>query len=249
MFVADEILTETVNPISMSLYTVVKFKESDESFSKEVADVITTSSSGAGFYLKRKCEVGHLISLMMPLPAHQRSYDHKKELYSVWGLVQHCHEIAGDDGTAYHVGVAFIGKHAPGSYDRNPKQNYRICGMNDNGLWKVMEAAAPFKTRKDMRFWKSIDLYLALLDGQKASLGGEKTITENISKSGAAVISTLDISVGDRVKFISAEYDFSGLAVVCNRQIGEDNRLRLHLQFVENTFPVELINVEEVETV
>lgn len=249
MLVAAEVLTERANPISMSLYTVVKFKESDDSICKEVANVITASSSGAGFYLKRKCEVGRLISLMMPLPAHQRSYDHEKELYSVWGLVQHCHEITAEGEMTYHVGVAFIGKNAPGSYERDPNQNYRICGMNDDGLWKVKEAAAPFKTRKDMRYWKSIDLYLALIDSQKALLAGERTITENISRSGAAVISTLDVNVGDRVKFISEGYDFSGLAVVCNRQIGDDNRPRLHLQFVENKFPIDLLSLEEVETV
>lgn len=247
MLVEDEILTETVSPISMSLYTVVKFRNADESSWKEITDVITASSSGAGFYLKRKCEVGRLISLMMPMPAHQRCYDHDKELYSVWGLVQHCHEIAGEDGISYHVGVAFIGKQTPDSYDRNPNQNYRICGMNEDGLWKVKETASPFKTRKDMRFWKSIDLYLAVVDSQKSLLAGEKTVTENISKSGAAVISTLDVNVGDRVKFISEVYDFSGLAVVCNRQIGEDKRARLHLQFVENKFPVESIKLEEME--
>ena len=248
MLVAAEILTERTNPIPTSIYTVVKVKETSDSFWKEVADVVSVSSSGAGFYLKRKCAVGHLISLMMPLPAHQRSYDHDKELYSVWGLVQHCNEIVSQGEKSYHIGVAFTGKHAPVSYDRDPNQNYRICGMNGKGLWKVKEAATPFITRKDMRYWKSIDLYLALIDSRKALLAGERTITENMSRSGAAVISTLDLNVGDRVKFISEGYNFSGLAVVCNRQIGEDNRARLHLQFVENKFPVESIKSEEMET-
>jgi len=248
MQVAAEILTERTNPVPTSIYTVVKVKENGDSFWKEVADVVSVSSSGAGFYLKRKCTVGHLVSLMMPLPAHQRSYDHDKELYSILGLVQHCHEIISAGEKSYHVGVAFIGKHAPESYDLNPNQNYRICGMNENGLWKVKEAATAFKMRKDMRYWKSIKLYLALIDSQKALLAGERTITENISRSGAAVISTLDVNVGDRVKFISEVYNFSGLAVVCNRQVGEDNRARLHLQFVENKFPVESIKSEEMET-
>lgn len=243
-----EYLTERINPVSMSMYTVVKVKESGGSVGKEIADIISVSSSGAGFILKRRCSVGHLVSLTMPLPPHQRSYDHKKELYSVWGLVQHCHEVVAEGKTSYHVGVAFIGKHAPHSYDSNPDQNYRICGMADDGLWMVKEAAAPFKTRKDLRFWKSIDLYLALLDSQKGQLSGERTTTENISRSGAAVISTLDVNVGDRVKFINEKYDFSGLAVVCNRQIGEDKRTRLHLQFVESRFPVELIKSDEMET-
>ncbi len=233
----------------MSLYTVVKVKESNDIFWKEVADIASVSASGAGFYLQRECRVGHLVSLMLPLPAHQRSYDHDKEFYRVWGLVQHCHEITGEEVSGYHVGVAFIGKNPPDSYLEDPCQSYRICGMNEDGLWQVLESSSPFKTRKDMRFWKSIDLYLALIDSRKAALLGERTVTENISQSGALVISTLDVNVGDRVKFISEAYDFSGLAVVCNRQIGEDLRVRLHLQFVENKFPIESISFQSAELV
>jgi len=232
----------------MSLYTVVKVKESRDNAWKEVADIISLSASGAGFYLKNSCSVGNLVSLMMPLPANLRSYDFDKELYSVWGMVQHCYRIASDGEIKYHVGVAFIGKVAPDSYSKDPNQNYRICGMSGDGFWKIKETAASFKARKDMRCWKSIDLYLTVLDSQKAPLTGERTITENISQSGAAVFSTLDVNVGDRVRFISEAYNFSGLAVVCNRQIGDDKRPRLHLQFVENKFPIESIRLENLET-
>ncbi len=229
--------------VSMSLYTVVKVKESVDTSWKEVADVVSVSSSGAGFYVKQQCSVGHLVSLMLPLEPHLRSYDHEKEIYKVWGLVQHCHKLAGIEHENYHVGVAFIGKHAPESYRVDPTQSYRISGMGENGLWNIVESENDFKSRRDVRFFKTIDLYLAMVDGGKASLGGERTVTENISKSGAAVISSLDLNVGDRVKFISEEYDFSGLAVVCNRQIGEDQRTRLHLKFVENYFPIESLNL------
>lgn len=110
------------------------------------------------------------------------------------------------------------------NYDLNANQNYRICGVNDNGLWRVKETATAFKMRRDARYWKSIKLYPALIDSQKTLLAGERTISENISRSGAVVISSLDENFGDRVKFISEDYNFSGLAVVCNRQIGEDKR-------------------------
>lgn len=241
MSVVAKVLTKSPYPIPISLCTVVKAKESNGSFWEEIADLVSISTSGAGFYLGRECPPGHLVSLILPLPAHQRSYDQDRELYRVWGVVQHCHEMADQEMPRFHIGVAFIGKHAPESYGSDPSQNYRVCGMNENGLWKVTEVAASFQKRKDMRFWKSIDLYLALLDSRKASVMGEKTVTENISESGAAVISTLDINVGDRVKFISEAHDFSGLSVVCNRQIGDDQRTRLNLQFVENKFPIDSI--------
>ncbi|HEX2640485.1 MAG TPA: PilZ domain-containing protein [Pyrinomonadaceae bacterium] len=231
---------------SKSLYTVVRVRDSEDDSWKEVADMISISSSGGGFYLKRPCKVGRLVSLMLPLPVHLRCYDHDKELYRVWGLVQHCHKVSPNEDTGYQVGVAFIGKDPPASYESNPRQTYRICGMNSDGLWKVQEAKSAFKVRKHARFRRHVDHYLALLDGKQRTIGGERTVTQNISKSGAAVYTTLDVGVGERVKFICEQFDFSGLAVVCNRQESEsDEPARLHLQFVENTFPVELMNLPE----
>ena len=243
MPVLAECVEETVDSVSASLYAVIKVKESKDDSWKETADVISSSSTGAGFYVKRECQLGRLVSVMFPLDPHLRCYDHNKELYRVWGLVQHCHMLPADAEGGYHVGVAFIGKHSPESYREDPTQSYRICGMTDDGLWKIKEAAKEFKPRKYARFYHAVDHYLAIINSQNTSLSGERTTTENISKSGAAVISSLDVHVGDRVKFISEQYDFSGLAVVCNRQELRDGRSRLHLQFVENTFPIELISM------
>ena len=67
-----------------------------------------------------------------------------------------------------------------------------------------------------------------------------------MSRSGAAVFTTLDVGIGDRVKFISEQFDFSGLAVVCNRQIGDDERTRVHLRFIEVAFPVETLMKSDV---
>lgn len=242
MSVRTELPKQKADITSMSLYAVVKGKESDDRQWKEVADLISVSATGSSFNLPRPCEVGTLISLMIPLPAHMRCYDHDKEFYRVWGLVQHCESVTANDPPNYHIGVAFIGRNPPESYRLDPAQQYRISGVDENGMWTVDEAKSRFKKRADVRFWKPIDLYLALVDTK----GGERTVAENVSRSGAAVFTTLDVGIGDRVKFISEEYDFSGLAVVCNRQVGDDDRTRLHLKFVENTFPVETLMKADV---
>ncbi len=225
----------------MSLYAVVKGKEKGDAQWKEAADLISVSPTGASFNLPFHCEVGTLVSLMIPLPVPMRCYDHDKEFYRVWGLVQHSAPISSDDPTNFYVGVAFIGKTPPASFKDNPKQFYRISGVDETGMWSVEEAKTPFKRRADVRFWRPVDLYLALINTKDGATGGERTIAENVSKSGAAVFTTLNVGIGDRVKFISEEYDFSGLAVVCNRQTGDDGRDRLHLRFIENTFPVETL--------
>lgn len=236
--------TETETTTSSTLmHAVIKVREEAGAW-KETADVISVSPTGAGFYLKRECKAGRLVSMMIPIEPQLRCYDHDKELYRIWGLVQHCHKITTED-PGYHVGVAFIGRTSPDSYKKDPEQSYRICGMDEDGLWKIKEAAKEFKPRKDARFYTKIDHYLAVVDGQKASLRGERTVTENISKHGAAVLTNLNVNVGDRVKFISERYDFSGLAVVCNRRDRSNGKATLNLQFVECTFPIEKISLVE----
>lgn len=239
MSVSTDIIEEIVRVEQTPLNAVVKGKDDEGENWKEVADVVSYSVTGCAFYLNRSCKTGTLISLMLPMPAELRCYDHDKEFYRVWGLVQHCQKAVVDDVEINHIGIAFIGKNAPSTYHDDPSKNYRISGMNEDGLWKVSPLKGEFKPRRDIRYWQTIDLYLAQVDSEKQSLAGAKSVTENISRSGAAVISKLDVNVGDRVKFISEEYDFSGLAVVCNRHSGSDNRNRLHLQFVDSAFPVE----------
>jgi hypothetical protein len=244
MSVLTEIEKPTVNIAEAALNAVVKGKESNGESWKEVSDVTSYSATGAGFYLTRECKAGRLISLMLPLPAYMRCYDHQKELYRVWGLIQHCQQTHENSKEKYHVGVAFIGKNPPSAYNADPSQRYRICGMNEDGLWKIEPAAGEFKVRKDIRYWTPFELYLSLIDAERHSLKGARALTENISKGGAAVISDLDVNVGDRVKFIVADLDFSGLAVVCNRQDGEDKKTRLHLNFIEPNFPVEKLKAQ-----
>ena len=223
----------------MSVHAVVKGKDKGNRQWKAVADLISVSSTGASFNMARNCEPGTLVSLTIPLPAHLRCYDYDQEFYRVWGLVQHCEPMTADDPSNFHVGVAFIGNTCPDTYKADPMQHYRVAGVDDTGMWKVDELKTPFKKRADVRFWRSVELYLALIDTKDGSTGGERTVAENVSRGGAAVLTTMNVGIGDRVKFISEEYDFSGLAVVCNAQPTDDNRTRLHLNFVEVNFPVE----------
>ncbi len=244
MSVVTEVEKQKAEIESSELLAVVKSKDADNKQWKEVADVMSFTAGGMAFHIERECKVGTLISLMLAMPEHLRCYDLDKELYRVWGLVQFCQPLNDGGREGFHVGVAFIGKKPPESYNQNAEQSYRIRGMDDDGLWKIEDAKSSFKVRRHLRYWTAVELYLALVDGKRDSIGGEWTKTENISKRGAAVFTGLEVGVGDRVKFISEKFDFSGLAVVCNKQFRADGKSLLHLQFVENDFPVELLTKE-----
>jgi hypothetical protein len=212
-----------------------------------VSELTSYSATGAGFHLDRDCRAGTLVRMEMPLPAYLRCYDHDQPSYTVWGLVQYSQRIEAKGSCTYHVGVAFIGKEPPIEYIASPTQRFAICGMTGDGLWKIKPENGEFTIRKEMRYWNNFELYLSQINAERQAMNGARAVTENISKSGAAVVSTLDVNVGDRVKFISTQFDYSGLAVVCERKdLGED-RARIHLKFIENGFPIEKIYGRRVE--
>ncbi|HYJ90788.1 MAG TPA: PilZ domain-containing protein [Pyrinomonadaceae bacterium] len=220
------------------LNVIVKGKDEQFRTWSENASLTSLSSSGAGLFLPREWSVGRLVSLMLPMPVHLRRYDTDKKLYRVWGLVQYCYEAAGGEETGFHLGVALIGRDAPESYQSDPNQSYRIAGMDRNGLWKIEELESSFKKRTSVRHWSSMEASLYQLDEDMRSIAAEKTVTENISETGASVFSDLRIAVGDCIKFQMSTPPFSSLCVVRHRRIGVDDRTRVHLEFIDNAFPV-----------
>jgi hypothetical protein len=241
----DELVDETVDRASTIMRAVVKIRDENGKVWKETAEVISVSQTGAGFYVMRECKPGRLVWLKAPIEPHLRFYDHEKALYRVWGVVQHCHRLT-DVSIGFQVGIAFVGRDAPESYWADPIQSYRISGMNEDGLWKIKEAQKEFRPRKDPRFYAAIDHYLAVIDAKNSEKKGERATTVNISKNGAAVLTTMDLHVGDRVKFISEQFDFSGLAVVCSRKDTKGGKARLSIQFVGVTFPIDRISAKDV---
>lgn len=243
-----EFTAETLNVSAIGMSATVKGIGNDGESWKDAAEITSCSLTGAGIRVQHECRPGNAISLSLPLPPDLRAYDHDKVNYRVWGIVQQCQPARTNEKEEFYVGLAFIGKNPPPGYQEDPKRQYRICGVNRDGLWKVEGVRGEFKNRREMRYWTPFELYLAQIDPDRKTIYGAKAQTENISRGGAAVISELDVNVGDRVKFISEQFDFSGLAVVCGRQTGEQMRSRLHLRFVDNKFPVERLKTSGIAT-
>jgi len=223
----------------------VKAKHDSAAAWKETADVVSVSHSGTGFYTSSECTPGQLISLMMPMPMNFRRYDYNKKLYKIWGLVQHCSAINANGKDTFHVGVAFVGRSAPPTYYQNPSTSYRVCGIGEEGFWEISPIQTLFQTRREPRFWKSIDVSVFELNQFDVSVRDERTSTENISENGASVISSLNVNVGDRVRIYCPKVDFSAYALVRNRQLSEDERPVLNLEFVDGLFPVSELDALE----
>jgi hypothetical protein len=230
-----------VDRVPTELKTIVQVKEGDDETWKEVTKVTTVSRNGAGFSLPRPCKVGRLVTLVMPLDPDLRAYDEDRELYPVMAIVQYCNQGMVDGEPVYHVGVGFVGKQIPESFKADPTQSYRICGMKKDGLWEIAEADSQFKNRKQPRYWLSLPVTISLLQKAEQAVSREETVTKNIGSGGASVACNLMAGVGDKVKFACKELDFYALARVRNRKIQKNETPTLHLEFIDDEFPIEKV--------
>jgi len=217
---------------------VIKVRESRAKVRTGSVHVVSASSGGVGFYSEQKCSVGQIVSLMMEMPRDLRRYDLDKKFYKVWALVQHCEKLT----RSAFIGVAFIGPMPPESYFTNPTASYRIAGVGTNGFWTVKEAEQPHKQRSRTRFKSSIEMHLVFVNGEGTEEASEIAITDNISETGAAVFSNARREVGELVRVSASAYAFEATAIIRNTRAGEDGRPRLHLEFIDSTFPVSQLN-------
>jgi len=223
-----------------NLRTIIQVKENSETLWKELTKVTTVARNGVGFSLPRPCTVGRLVNLILPMPAEYRAHDLNEELYNVIGIIQYCNAATVGGERVYHIGVGLVGPKVPASFRANPKQNYRITGMQPNGLWAITEAASQFKVRRNPRSWITLPVTLGLIHRDEAVKSNE-TFTKNISLSGASVATSLDVRVGEKVRFACPAVDFHAIAVVRNVSRDSERTSILHLQFDGDQFPIERI--------
>ncbi|MEO7539903.1 MAG: PilZ domain-containing protein [Pyrinomonadaceae bacterium] len=231
------------------IQAIIQFKESSDETWKEVTNLSSISKSGCSFELTRPCPVGRLVTIVTPLPEGLRAYDDKEPLYPVIGLIQHCYEVTAEGETLYRLGAAFVGKSFPDSYKADPLQNYHICGTNPTGLWRITESGKKFQVRNASRFWITMDVTITWIQTEKRSHSKEETVTMNISATGASVLSSLNVKVGDRLKFASKKHDFYTIGIVRNRRDRTDKLPIIHLEFIDRRFPVEKLSVPNVSAV
>jgi len=67
----------------------------------------------------------------------------------------------------------------------------------------------------------------------------EQTVTENISRRGAAVWTTLEVERGRFVRLTSLDHGLALIAAVRANRKGPDGIPRLHLEFIDGQWPLE----------
>jgi hypothetical protein len=234
--------------IALSLPVRIYCRESLSYDWTEMSRLVDVTPFGARLRLKRPTEIGRLLLLTMAMPRQLRCFDHIEDQYRVWSLVRNVTLLDPDanKGALLEIGVAFVGKRPPRSFEANPSRRYEIAqSSSEASLWNVREETGPTLSevsetdkRKESRHTIPIEVLVEAYTDEKGFSLSEKTVTENISRMGAAVLTTLDILPGRFVKLSSEQYGVSVLAVVRARRVGADGIPRLHLEFIGHEWPL-----------
>jgi hypothetical protein len=234
--------------LELSLPVRVFGRESFEHEWVERSRLIDVTPFGARLTISRPTERGRLLHLTMPMPRQLRCFDHVEDQYRVWSLVRNLKmlDAGGEKGTRYEVGVAFIGKRPPQSFELDPTTRYEVAAsVTETGLWAISEQEQASRhvpvgdPRPETRHNIPVEVIVEALDENGEVAARETTVTENISRRGAAVFTSLDVARGRFVRLRSAQYQISVIAAVRARRTGENGIPRLHLEFVDKQWPLE----------
>jgi PilZ domain len=233
--------------IALSLPVRVACRESIDHEWVDMSRLVDLTPFGARLRLKRPTEVGRLLQLTLNMPRQLRCFDHAEDQYRIWALVRNLKTLnpQKENGDVIEVGVAFVGKHPPKSFVSDPARRYEIVPLQA-GLWAVREESGEVlaqvvntsEKRDVSRHTIPVEVTVEVFADNGTFSPVESTVTENISKNGAAVFTTLDLKPGRFVRVSSGYSGTSILAVVRARRIGADGIARLHLHFIGSEWPL-----------
>ena len=209
----------------------------------EITRLVNVTPFGAGFTLKRPTEKGRLLHMTIPMPRQLRVFDHVEEQYRVWALVRYVRTVEKDPRQPlFEVGVAFIGKRPPASYEEDPSRRYEISESTAQSMALTSETVRPMPPgadqRSQSRYAIAVDLSLELMDEKNQVSQSEQTVTEDISSRGATAFTTLEIPVGRVVRLRSEQYQVTIYAVVRSTHIGANGIRRVHVEFIDKDWPL-----------
>jgi hypothetical protein len=232
----------------LALPARIYVRESRDDEWKVMTHLVDVTPFGARVRLPRPIDIGRLLQLTMAMPRQLRVFDHVEDQYRVWAIVRNVKllEQTTPKDPLVEVGVAFIGKRPPQSYQNNPERRYEIAQTKlENALWaaredsvdQLAEVVNTEDKRKESRQMIPVDVVIQVFEADKL-VNNEQTVTENISRRGAAVFTAMDVGPGTFVKMTSDRYNTTALAVVRARRVGRDGITRLHLEFVGSEWPI-----------
>ncbi|HKG77886.1 MAG TPA: PilZ domain-containing protein [Pyrinomonadaceae bacterium] len=228
--------------LALHLPVRVRLRETPDFEWTEVTRLTNVTPFGAGFTLKRPTERGRLLHMTIPMPRQFRVYDHVEDQYRIWAIVRHVKAtLSSTRQTVFEVGVAFIGKRAPLSYEKEPWKRYDIATNIFEALTPADNMLTPLPSvdqRAFTRFNIAVDMRVEILDVEGEIVESEQTVTEDISSHGATLFTTLQAPPGRFIRLTSEQQGITAHAAIRSRSTGADGIPRIHVEFIDKEWPL-----------
>jgi hypothetical protein len=230
--------------LELKLPVRVRCRETDDLEWTEITRLLDVTPFGAGFTLKRPVEKGRLLHMTIPMPRQLRVFDHVEDQYRVWALVRYVRQTTPPGGKTlqFEVGVAFIGKQPPRSYEENPAKRYEIGSLVPGQLTAVAESTPEELSSSDKRSHTRhnipVDMLIETFKENGEVESSESTVTENISQKGAAIYTTLSLPIGRFIRLSSEQYKLAVYAAVRGQSMGPAGVPRIHVEFIDREWPL-----------
>ena len=204
----------------------------------EVTRLTNVTPFGAGFTLRHPTEKGRLLHMTIPMPRQLRVFDHIEDQYRIWAVVRYIKTSVVEKRTVFDVGVAFIGKRPPASYETEPWKRYDIKNT-DFQARDADELLTPFADQRAYtRHNIPVDMHIEIVDETGHVIEHEQTVTENISTKGATLFTTLEVPLGRFIRLRSDQYNITAHAAIRSRSTGADGVPRIHVEFIDKEWPL-----------
>ncbi|MDQ3805533.1 MAG: PilZ domain-containing protein [Acidobacteriota bacterium] len=211
---------------------------------EEATRLFNITSRSATLLLTRPPELGQLLRLTLP-PARPQPAQPRGNNF-LWALVWAVAppgEAGGEGGDPrHHVSVVFVGDEIPTAGDGSPRYTFLA---EEDGRFRLQRLLAdPLpparrRQRRESRISIPVEVTVETLGADGSATSCEQTVTENISRGGAAVWTSLDARPRQLVRLTSERHHVSLTAVVRARRTGPDGITRLHLEFIDGQWPME----------
>jgi PilZ domain len=227
--------------LALHLPVRVQGRETPDFIWTEVTRLANVTPFGAGFSLKRPTEKGRLLYMTIPMPRQLRVFDHVEDQYRVWAVVRYMRAITSGKETVFNVGVAFIGKRAPASYEKEPWKRYEISTTPFQSLpaGEQMVRLVPSEEQRNFtRYPIAVEMRVDTVNTNGEIIESEDTVTENISVRGATLFTTLKIPQGRFIRLTSAQHGITAHAAIRACSTGADGVPRIHVEFIDKEWPL-----------
>jgi hypothetical protein len=217
--------------------------QAGEETRSEMTRLLDFDSDGAAFTLASPPEVGQLLRLTQPAAGgyvYGDSAEGSRETWAlVWALVPAC-----VGPSPRHIArVLFCGSDVPRPVAESNSETYKYV-LEDDGRLRLQRDAAragnspDANRRRESRIYLPYEVSAQVLGDENEVQDSVLAVTENVSRRGAALRTTLVLPPNSHVRLVCEAANLTLDSIVRASRVGPDNVSRLHVEFLNGQWPL-----------